>query len=317
MRNLKLFIIKNIIQKVHFFNYWYNRYKGRVVNTEKLYKELNFYFLNKTTSLQNFNRKYQADNLIVSFTSFPARIELVEYMIFSLLKQTIRPQKIILWLSEDEFKRSKKTIPKSLKKYIDFNFEIQFIKKNFRPYNKLIYSLIKYPDKIIVTADDDVFYKSDWLEGLCYTHNDFPNDIIACRVHSITFNGTHIAPYKEWSSSQNDISYLNFPTGVGGVLYPPGSLYKDVTNQELFLKLCPNADDIWFYVMALLNKKRIRKVKNTCSAVMHFDYIYNKKFSNIPQLMTINVDNNQNDVQLKAALEYYKIYDTFYKLYSD
>jgi hypothetical protein len=49
-----------------------------------------------------------------------------------------------------------------------------------------------------------------------------------------------------------------FPTGVGGILYPPKCFHKDIADKELFLKLAPNADDIWFWAMAcLIGRKKI------------------------------------------------------------
>jgi hypothetical protein len=316
MKNKKLFLNYRLAI-LRIAKYCYNHFKGKVASTKKIDKEIKHYFQNRTTSLKKFNVKKQINNLIVSFTSFPARIELVEYTLFSLLKQTIRPQKIILWLSENEFKEAGKNHPKNLEKYTDFNFEIQYVKENFRSYKKLIYSINKYPNKIIVTADDDAFYPSDWLELLYDTHCSFKNDIIAHRIHRVTFNNTGIAPYRNWEDNNTDVSYLNFFTGLGGILYPPNSLYKDATNEELFLKLCPNADDIWFYIMALLQKRKIRQVKNGYRNIMHFDYMYKKKYTDIPELASVNVNKNQNDVQLRAVLEYYKIYDSFYELYAD
>lgn len=41
--------------------------------------------------------------IVVSLTSFPARIKKVHIVIESLLNQTIKPDKIILWLSKEQF----------------------------------------------------------------------------------------------------------------------------------------------------------------------------------------------------------------------
>ena len=68
--------------------------------------------------------------------------------------------------------------------------------------------------------------------------------------------------YVNWKLSSNyeDASYLNLFTGVGGVLYPPNSLNDNVTNYDLANELCPNADDIWFWAMAVLNKTKVIKI---------------------------------------------------------
>ena len=60
----------------------------------------------------------------------------------------------------------------------------------------------------------------------------------------------------------NSPSFLNKLVGIGGVLYPPNSLYKDVLDEKLFKKLAPTNDDIWFWFMAILNGYRISVVQN-------------------------------------------------------
>jgi hypothetical protein len=56
--------------------------------------------------LEQTNRRI--DNLIVSLTSFPGRIDEIQYTIFSLLDQNVLPEKIILWLAENEFPKKEK-----------------------------------------------------------------------------------------------------------------------------------------------------------------------------------------------------------------
>src|SRR5690554_5862757 len=50
------------------------------------------------------NPKKTKKNLIISLTSFPARISNVNLVIESMLRQTILPERIILWLSRKQFK---------------------------------------------------------------------------------------------------------------------------------------------------------------------------------------------------------------------
>ena len=66
-------------------------------------------------------------------------------------------------------------------------------------------------------------------------------------------------PYKQWKFNCSiDVPSFNiFQTGVGAVLYPPKCFYKDIMNEDLFMGLANNADDIWFWAMALLNKIKI------------------------------------------------------------
>jgi hypothetical protein len=288
----------------------------RHIVIRKYKEEIKFFFKkNISNSRGNFYHKKKIDNLVVSLTSFPERIDLFEYTLFSLINQTIGPNKIILWLSEEEFEEKQKSIPKSLSKYHEFDFEIRFVKENYKSYKKLVYALKKYSDNLIVTADDDIYYPPDWLELLYSYHINYPRDIIAHRVHNISFKDRHIDLYRNWNGENRDVSFLNFPTTGGGVLFPPDSLYHDAIDSSIFLKLCPSADDIWFYVMAILKKTKIRRIKNGYQHCIEFDYTLNRKYKNIPRLWEINRTENNN--QLNHVFDYYDLFDSFYELYND
>jgi hypothetical protein len=55
-------------------------------------------------------------------------------------------------------------------------------------------------------------------------------------------------------------SILTFPTGTGGILYPPHILHEDVDDAATFAELCPTADDVWLYWMAARNGATFRKI---------------------------------------------------------
>ena len=118
-------------------------------------------------------------------------------------------------------------------------------------------------------------------------------------------------PYLQWGKMRNKNIYgdmckgtpLAFPTGCGGVLYPPHSLHQDISREDLFLKLCPKADDMWFKIMSL------KAGVSSCLVPL-----FNPDDSNLislPDNQDIslnrynNNNNNMNDVQLKAILDYY------------
>ena len=69
-------------------------------------------------------------------------------------------------------------------------------------------------------------------------------------------------PYAHWHYELKaaEESWRIFPTGVGGVLYPPGIFHPDVLDRGLQGALCPTADDLWLYWMARRNGATFRKV---------------------------------------------------------
>ena len=194
---------------------------------------------------------------IVSLTSIPSRLRFLDMTIRSLMIQSVQPKRILLWLHEDL--RGKE--PKALRSLVGEMFSIHYSDLTCS-HRKLIHTLELYPDAVIVTCDDDQLYPNDWLERLIEDHKRFPGEIIAneCKLIACSADGETL-PYKQWpgkvSAGFSDASLM--PVGYGGVLYPPDSLLPVVTDSELFLKLAPKADDLWFKAMSFLKGTPCRK----------------------------------------------------------
>ena len=153
-------------------------------------------------------------SIIVSLTSYKKRINLVHKTIESLLQQSLLPEKIILWLSNEEFPNKIQNLPDSLKRLICNKFSIQFC-KDIHSYKKLIPTLRLYPDSAIVTVDDDVVYGKNLVSSLVESYKKSPHMIHCCRCHLLQVDGMgNLLPYKRWiwSDSLLEISpsYRNF-----------------------------------------------------------------------------------------------------------
>ena len=259
------------------------------------------------------SKKLCSNDIIVSLTTFGNRIHNAHLAIESIMQGTVKPNKIVLWLAEDEFKN--KRLPKTLQLQQERGLEIEYC-KDLRSYTKLIPSLSKYPDSCIITIDDDVIYEYDLIERLINAQIDNSDKICACRMHRIVL-GKNNKPvsYLKWNSCIDDEQVLpfNFPTGVGGVLYPPRCFNQEVFNDKVFLDICPNADDIWFYAMALLNGTKSIWVKNAKPE----GYFYPLPLNNDALCLhnTIANENNicGNDVQFSAIIEKYNLMDYWKK----
>jgi hypothetical protein len=247
--------------------------------------------------------------IIVSLTSYPAKIPRIHYTIISLLQQTVKPDEIILWLGNEQFPNRNEDLPIELIKLLEHGLTIKYC-KDIRSYKKLIPALPEYSSDIIVTADDDVFYPNNWLELLINSYQQDQTAIHCHRAHKITFTqNDDICSYNDWKGTieynETIASYTNFMTGVGGVLYPPHVLHSDVTNESLFLKLAPYADDIWFWAMAVLNGTKICVVKNNFVKMLPNYPIEYKDIINLDGLCAVNVMQCRNDVQIKQVLKHY------------
>lgn len=242
------------------------------------------------------------NNIVVSLTSYPPRIPSLHIGLFSLLAQTLKPQRVILWLAHEQFPGRDADLPEAVLKLQELGLEIRWT-HDIRSYKKLVPTLAEYADKIIVTADDDTFYPPDWLSSLyaSYVQSGYRQMVCAHRVHHITFDDQgKILPYPQWlQHSQNTVpqSFLNFATGVGGILYPPSCLHPDVLREDVFMKLAPTGDDIFFWAMAVLQGSPTCLTPN--KVLCAFDLAAGGE-----ALWHANF-NGLNDIQISATLEAY------------
>lgn len=247
----KFFFFRNI--DAHFHIELFNKIKISFKNNVKFnYKEA------KEHGLTNEKRSPQ---LIVSLTSFPARIPTVDKTINTLLNQTIKPDRLILWLAEEQFPNKENDLTKELLALKDLGLEIKWC-EDLRSYKKLVPTLREFPGDIVVTADDDLYYQKDWLESLYneYLHN--PDYIYTRRACGIRLKGNVFSVTPHYANSKFEPTFLNQLMGGAGTLYPPHSLHEDVFNVEQIKTLIPTHDDIYFWIMAILNGTKIKLVKN-------------------------------------------------------
>ena len=279
-------------------------------NTNTLYK-LKTEGINKekiASELENLKDYYGVINskrepkVIISLTSYPDRMYDIHYCLYSLLKQTIKPDKIILWLAEEQFPNKEIDVPQKVLDLVEFGLTIRFT-KDIKSYKKLIPALIEFKNDIIVTADDDIYYPSNWLELLYNEHLNSPTDIICHRAHKITFSDNNIDSYAKWERCVNSATNKQalFPTTGGGMLFPPNSLSPEVFREDIFTQLTPYADDIWFWAMSKLNNTNIKLIKNPINEIT----LINPERDILHKENLYFINATQNDVQLNNILNHY------------
>ena len=202
--------------------------------------------------------------VIVSLTSFPEVLPFAAQAIRSILDGSVLPDKIMLYLTAQQFPGGK--IPSDLQDLLTLNsiFEVRFCNQIIRSYTKLIPAIQDFPNDIIITIDDDVRYHKNMLKRLLSRHKKYPNAIIGHRIRRIKLN----ARYKSWKLYKRVSllkfsfrpSYRNLQTGVGGVLYPPHSLSEEMLKPEVFMQLAPTVDDIWFWAAAVAKGTKIAPI---------------------------------------------------------
>lgn len=194
--------------------------------------------------------------LIASLTSFPARINTVHFTIRSLLMQTEKPDKVILWLAEEQFPGKENILPKQLLLLKKNGLSIEWC-SDIKSFKKLIPAVERYPDAIVVTADDDMYYSKNWLKVL---YQEYLRDPSCIQSHIVTEFTIKDGKYYAYGRKHVDVpreSFLYKVVGCGGVLYPPHCFNSDITNKDIFMDICNTNDDIWFWLMGVLNGVKI------------------------------------------------------------
>lgn len=240
-------------------------------------------------------------NYIVSLTSFPARINDVWISVETILRQSFKPDMIILWLAEEQFPDKK--IPEKLAKLQDRGLTIKYC-DDLRSHKKYYYTLKEYPNANIITLDDDLYYDKDVLKNVVELHKKYPDCIATNRAHEIIIKDGKVLPYRKWNHNATNIikpSHLLLQTGGAGTLYPPGSLHPDVLDKKLIKELCFHADDVWLKMMAYLNGTKIVTNKKYDKDPITVSSTQNEK------LVSTNVIHGGNDTQLNNILNYYNI----------
>lgn len=291
---------------INFFHKVYLRTMRRGLDSS-IKKIVNYTYPRKYLKYRSYNSKNNSNNprVIVSLTTFPKRIETVHYVIESLLMQSVVPDKIVLCLSKNEYPENYK-LPESLTKLLSDRFEIIWGDENLKPHNKYYYTMLKYPDDIIITVDDDGFYRKHMVKKLMKSYMKYPTAVSCLRAHKMKFDKDgSVLPYNKWDYETltfNKPSHKLLATGVGGVLYPPHALDDRAFDKEKIKELCWKADDIWLKVMEILNDTPVVVVPLVYKYVIAIDHAEEEA-----NLMTDNVQNNRNDVYLKQVCDYYHV----------
>lgn len=246
--------------------------------------------------------------IIISLTSYGRRASAtLPITLCSLTRQQLQADEIVVWLGDKDF--SEDTLPPELLRYKDgYGVSFRFC-KDIGCFTKIIPSLMAYPDALIITVDDDIYYPPILSETLVRAYEENPDKVNCLIAHEIKYdeNGK-LLPYNSWNlASQANTPGRMFATGVGGVIYSKDLFHNDVTDESLFLKLSPKADDIWLYVMEKLKGTDIRKIENAPFSYP-LDAFYQRSHKSA-SLQASNRGEDANDTQLRNVLTHYGLKD--------
>lgn len=251
-------------------------------------------------------RKEGEERVIVSLTSYGRRVnDVLAFSIYSLLSQTYRPDEIVLWLDNENWSDDK--LPKRLARLKEKGLLTVNYCEDLRSFKKLVPALETYPNDIIITVDDDLYCRWDMIERLVEAHKLNPGYVVTHRAHRPLVKGNQFAEYNTWEDTiSNESQGLIFPTGGAGCLYKKEYLYKDICRKDLFMKLTPLADDVWFYFMEVLQGTKQMVLKRKGFVYIGMDNFY-QYFHSHSSLASMNCHENQNDIQIRNVMTFYNL----------
>lgn len=110
-------------------------------------------------------QKIEDPEVVVTMTSFPARINFVPEVLESIYRQTRKPDRVVLHLSRDEFD-SGWLMQDGAWLMDDDRLTVRWHDGNERAFKKLIYTLREWPDAVVVSIDDDIIYPEYFVETI-------------------------------------------------------------------------------------------------------------------------------------------------------
>ena len=297
---------------------WYNLYWklpndnkfgifGKIINRtgrKFIRKKMNsslpsFYKKNPIQYGLNTN-KTRKNKIICSITSFPGRIDKIWVSLETILRQSYKPDKIILWLAESQF--PDRHLPDSLLKLEERGLSIRYVDDDLRSHKKYFYALQEYKDDLVILLDDDLYYPEGLIQNLIDMSIANPHAICATRVHKMTYKKDELLPYKRWIHNYNKNGFFSdsnlFFTSGAGTLIPPGAFNNDVFNDTIFKNICFLADDVWLNFQARKNGTKIISNNRYDKDEISTPSSQNEK------LVTSNVAEGGNDKQISEVKKY-------------
>ena len=246
----------------------------------------------------------------ISLTSIFDNQERLYQTLQSIVVQKNYINKIYLYLSEvpyllDKGFQNKKISNEILYNFLQHNKDIIEIKwvENIGSYRKLL-PLLKQKwneNCFIITIDDDTIYDEKLIEKLLNDYEKY-KCVISYRGFTPKLNSLDQFEYYKRDTLKN-LNRYNFSTGKGGILYKPEFFYKTkdlIFDHQIYLKECRTKDDIWFYLIRILNdvncfidKKKYMKKDITGKGLYA---TYNRTYQS-------NKNNKTNTVSLRNTMK--------------
>jgi hypothetical protein len=232
--------------------------------------------------------------ICVSLTSWRPRLGGLPLVLLGLLEQTVRPESIYVWLTEQDKARLDTPVQAAFE-YHGVQFRTC---DDLGPHKKWLPLVESGATAAFAICDDDILYPADWLERLA--QEDRADAYVGARCHRMCWTSDGVLrPYVDWTK---DVDWTGEPagdlfiTGCGGAIVHPERLGREFRDRQRIAEECPRADDIWL------------KAAHVAVGVPCYKTRFSFPCLEIPEsqgsgLMATNVDQGQNDRQMRILSE--------------
>lgn len=222
----------------------------------------------------SLNKEPRDIKLVFTLTSFPDRIETVQYTLRTLFNQSMKPDRVILWLAEDEFQNIE--LPQSIKDFQDVGLEVRYCENMYE--HKRYYKLVpeQKENELLVMFDDDILFPKYLVERLYDKWEKYPDCIVCERGQVMTLVDKRVMCPGRWPTTSaigvDNPSFRVMPSPGGGCIVPYNALHKDAVNPEIIDECALKVGDLWLMFMAVANDtKVIRPHKNHRTFIQYED----------------------------------------------
>lgn len=230
----------------------------------------------------------------ITLTTIPSRFFRIKPTLARLNTQkSSEPFEVHLYLGKDYKRLPGKFRKETAEEFIGDLAKVHWV-EDIGPITKYFYALRDAnSDDIIVSADDDIQYCSEWLEGLlqeyrkddssnyCYRGRIFPNNTLC------SYMDTELV----WSHEVNELTPISIITGVYGSIYNPHwfspNFFEHFDNNKI-RSAYMHVDDP--YISAYLANKEIKRQVVPMKGIEH-----NLELSRVDALHHINWRTSHND----------------------
>ena len=220
----------------------------------------------------------------LNLTTTAGRLDVCSATIWSLIHQSILPDKIFLWVSKDPYMAdtgiSSDPLWVSEVNNIRDIVRVRYV-ENTGPYRKIFPALKEASDNdILIYADDDVIYGYNWLELLLSSFYESNSEFaVASRIRIMhkNFLGYYQSYNKYSILTNNKVCTDDFIiTGVGGCVLKRKMINCDLINDDSYLKVAPKTDDLWISKILKISGS---SVKNCPEALLQIQEIQHSNYS--------------------------------------